>query len=33
LKERFPKVTRHDRDSIRRVMEKYRGVLPFPNIV
>ena len=32
-KERFPKVTRHDRDSIRRVMEKYRGVLPFPNIV
>jgi 4-hydroxy-3-polyprenylbenzoate decarboxylase len=31
-KERFPKVNRCDRESIRQVMDKYRGVLPFPKM-
>jgi 4-hydroxy-3-polyprenylbenzoate decarboxylase len=29
-RDRFPKVNRASRESIREVMEKYRDVLPFP---
>jgi 3-polyprenyl-4-hydroxybenzoate decarboxylase len=29
-KDRFPMVNRADREEIRKVMDKYRGILPFP---